>query len=239
MAFKVRGIRTLNEIAGTLSGKAKMALEFALFRSGPLTMAPSQLGVFWKSDGSQATPNLEYHVQPLSLDKFGDPLHPYPAFTASVCNLRPTSRGHVRVKSPKWDDKPEIDCAYLSTDADRTVAVDALRLTRRIVAQPALAPYVPEEFLPGPGYETDAELAQAAGNIGTTIFHPVGTCKMGRPSDPLAVVDPQLRVIGLEGLSIADASVMPTITSGNTAAPTMMIAEKASAMLRARQQATA
>jgi choline dehydrogenase len=238
-AYKVKGIRTLNEIAGTLSGKAKMALEFALFRSGPLTMAPSQLGVFCKSDESQRTPNLQYHVQPLSLDKFGDPLHSFPAFTASVANLRPTSRGHVHISSAKWDDKPEIDCAYLSTDTDRKVAVDALRLTRRIAAQPALAPYSPEEFLPGPGYQTDADLVEAAGNIGTTIFHPVGTCKMGRAEDPMAVVDAQLRVIGIDGLTIADASVMPTITSGNTNAPTMMIAEKASAILRTLTHARA
>jgi choline dehydrogenase len=232
-AYKVQGIRTLNEIAGTLTGKAKMALEFALHRTGPLTMAPSQLGLFWKSSPEMTRPNIEYHVQPLSLDKFGDPLHPFPAFTASVCNLRPTSRGHVRIKSAQWDAKPEIHCAYLSTPEDRKVAADALRLTRRIVAQPALAPYHPEEFLPGPLYQTDAELAQAAGNIGTTIFHPVGTCKMGRADDPMAVVDSQLRVIGIEGLRIADASVMPTITSGNTNAPTMMIAEKAAAMIRA------
>ena len=239
MAFKVQGIRTLNEIANTLTGKAKMALEFALNRSGPLTMAPSQLGVFWKSSEEHATPNIEYHVQPLSLDKFGDPLHPYPAFTASVCNLRPTSRGHVYIRSGKWEDKPEILCRYLSTAEDRQVAVDALRLTRRIVAQPALAPYAPQEFLPGPAYQSDAELIAAAGNIGTTIFHPVGTCKMGRAEDPQAVVDAQLRVIGLDGLRIADASVMPTITSGNTNAPTMMIAEKASAMIRATSRVAA
>jgi choline dehydrogenase len=232
-AYKVQGIRTLNEIAGTLAGKAKMAAEFALFRTGPLTMAPSQLGIFWKSDPSQPSANIEYHVQPLSLDKFGDPLHPFPAFTASVCNLRPTSRGHVRIKSAQWDAKPEIHCAYLSTEEDRKIAADALRLTRQIVAQPALAPYTPQEFLPGPGYQTDEDLAEAAGNIGTTIFHPVGTCKMGRADDAMAVVDSQLRVLGIEGLRIADASIMPTITSGNTNAPTMMIAEKAAAMIRA------
>lgn len=230
-AYKVSGIRTLNEVANTLVGKAQMALEFALFRTGPLTMAPSQLGIFWKSDPGQASANVEYHVQPLSLDKFGDPLHPFPAFTASVCNLRPTSRGHVRIRSASWADKPEIHCAYLSTDEDRKVAADALRLTRKIAAQPALAPYHPEEFLPGPQYQSDEQLAEAAGNIGTTIFHPVGTCKMGRADDPMAVVDSQLRVIGLEGLRVADASIMPTITSGNTNAPTMMIAEKAAAMI--------
>ena len=235
-AYKVQGIRTLNETAGTLAGKARMALEFALSRSGPLTMAPSQLGIFWKSSAEHATPNIEYHVQPLSLEKFGDPLHPFPAFTASVCNLRPTSRGHVRIRGGQWDAKPEIQCNYLSTPEDRQVAADALRLTRSIVAQPALAPYSPDEFLPGRGYQTDEELVEAAGNIGTTIFHPVGTCKMGRADDALAVVDSQLRVIGLEGLRIADASIMPTITSGNTNAPTMMIAEKASALLLAARR---
>ncbi|HEY4371900.1 MAG TPA: GMC family oxidoreductase N-terminal domain-containing protein [Burkholderiales bacterium] len=230
-AYKVSGILTLNEMAGTLFGKAKMALEYALHRTGPLTMAPSQLGIFWKSDPGQPSANIEYHVQPLSLEKFGDPLHPFPAFTASVCNLHPTSRGHVRIQSAQWDAKPEIHCAYLSTDEDRKVAADALRLTRKIAAQPALAPYHPEEFVPGPQYQTDEQLAEAAGKVGTTIFHPVGTCKMGRANDPTAVVDSHLRVIGLEGLRVADASIMPTITSGNTNAPSMMIAEKAAAMI--------
>ena len=233
MAYKVTGIKTLNTMANSLWGKAMMGLEYALFRTGPLTMAPSQLGVFTRSSAEHATPNIEYHVQPLSLDKFGDPLHPFPAFTASVANLRPTSRGHVRIVSGRWEDKPEIHCAYLSTAEDRKVAAEGLRLTRRIAGMPALAPYRPEEFLPGPQYQSDDELAQAAGNIGTTIFHPVGTCKMGRTDDDSAVVDAQLRVRGLTGLRVVDASVMPTITSGNTAAPTMMIAEKAAQMILA------
>jgi choline dehydrogenase len=234
MAFKVRGIKTLNTMANSLWGKAMMGLEYAFMRSGPLTMAPSQLGVFWQSSDEHATPNLQYHVQPLSLDKFGDPLHPFPAFTASVCNLRPSSRGHVRITSTDPDAKPEINCNYLSTDEDRKVASAALKLTRRIVGMPALRNYAPEEFLPGPKVQTDEELARAAGDIGTTIFHPVGTCRMGKAGDPLAVVDPQLRVVGLQGLRVADASVMPTITSGNTNAPTLMIAERAAAMMLAQ-----
>jgi choline dehydrogenase len=234
MAFKVRGIKTLNTMANSRWGKAMMGLEYAFMRSGPLTMAPSQLGVFWQSSDEHATPNLQYHVQPLSLDKFGDPLHPFPAFTASVCNLRPSSRGHVRITSTDPDAKPEINCNYLSTDEDRKVASAALKLTRRIVGMPALRSYAPEEFLPGPKVQTDEELARAAGDIGTTIFHPVGTCRMGKAGDPLAVVDPQLRIVGLQGLRVADASVMPTITSGNTNAPTLMIAERAAAMMLAR-----
>jgi choline dehydrogenase len=229
MAFKVQGIKTLNTIANSLWGKAMMGLEYALMRSGPLTMAPSQLGVFWQSGDEHATPNLEYHVQPLSLDKFGDPLHRFPAFTASVCNLRPGSRGHVRIGGPDPAAAPVIDCNYLSTEADRKTAADAIRLTRHIVSMRALKPYAPEEFLPGPAFQSDEDLARAAGDIGTTIFHPVGTCRMGRADDSAAVVDPSLRVRGIEGLRIADASVMPTITSGNTNAPTMMIAEKAAA----------
>ncbi len=233
MAFKIKGIKTLNTRANSLWGKAMMGLEYALLRRGPLTMAPSQLGVFWQSSSAHATPNLQYHVQPLSLDKFGDPLHRFPAFTASVCNLRPTSRGQVRIGSADPRAKPIINCNYLATAEDRTVAAEGLRLTRRIVAMRALKPYQPEEFLPGPQFQTDEELARAAGDIGTTIFHPVGTCRMGRVDDPLAVVDAQLRVIGIDGLRIADASVMPTITSGNTNAPTMMIAERAAAMILA------
>jgi choline dehydrogenase len=197
-----------------------------------MTMPPSQLGAFVKSDASQATPNLEYHVQPLSLDRFGVPPHPFPAFTASVCNLRPTSRGHVRITSPDPKAYPAIQCNYLSTSEDRKVAVDAIRLTRRIVTESqSLKPYEPEEFMPGPAFQSDEELVKAAGAIGTTIFHPVGTCKMGRAGDDSAVVDPQLRVRGIEGLRVIDASIMPTITSGNTNAPTMMIAEQGAAML--------
>lgn len=229
--YKTTGIRSLNQLAGHWWGQTMMALEYAWRRGGPLSMAPSQLGVFTKSDPSQPSANLEYHVQPLSLDKFGDPLHPFPAFTASVCNLRPTSRGEVHIASRAPQDAPRIAPRYLSTEEDRRVAADALRLTRRIVSQPALAPYRPEEFLPGAQYQSDEDLARAAGAIGTTIFHPVGTCRMGRAEDG-AVVDTRLRVHGVAGLRVIDASIMPSITSGNTNAPTMMIAEKGAAMLR-------
>jgi choline dehydrogenase-like flavoprotein len=215
-----------------------MMLEYALLRRGPLTMAPSQLGLFTRSDPSRERANLQYHVQPLSLDKFGDPLHTFPAFTASVCNLQPTSRGALSLRSPAPDDKPIIRPNYLATDEDRRVAVDSIRVTRRIVAQPALAPFKPSEHLPGPGVGDDeAALAKAAGDIGTTIFHPVGTAKMGRDSDPTSVVDHRLRIIGLAGIRVVDASVMPSITSGNTAAPTMMIAEKGAAMIRTDAEA--
>jgi choline dehydrogenase len=230
--FQVSGIRTLNQVANNWFGKMTMGLEYAWRRGGPLSMAPSQLGVFTRSDPSQPTPNLEYHVQPLSLDKFGDPLHRFPAFTASVCNLRPTSRGRVDIVSRDSAAAPRIAPNYLSTDEDRKVAADALKLTRRIAAMPALAPYQPKEYLPGPDYQTDAELATAAGLIGTTIFHPVGTCRMGRVEDPGAVVDNRLRVRGIHGLRIADASIMPTITSGNTNAPVVMVAEKAAEMMK-------
>jgi len=233
MAFKVKNVLTLNTLANSWTGKAKMALEYALFRTGPLTMAPSQMGAFARSSPEHATPNIEFHVQPLSLDKFGDPLHPFPAFTASVCNLRPTSRGYVRIESPDPRAHPKIMLNYLSTPEDRRVAVDSLRLTRRIVTQTkALARYQPDEFLPGPAFASDEELVKAAGNVGTTIFHPVGTCRMGRASDPDAVVDSRLRVRGLAGLRVVDASIMPTITSGNTNSPTVMIAERGSAMIR-------
>jgi choline dehydrogenase len=232
LAFRARNALTLNTMLDSWWAKAKMALEYALHRRGPLTMPPSQLGAFAKSDPSQATPNLEYHVQPISLDRFGEPPHPFPAFTASVCNLRPSSRGTVRIVSNDPRAHPAIAPNYLATDEDRRVAVDAIRLTRRIVLESeALRPHAPEEFMPGPGFRTDAELVQAAGRIGTTIFHPVGTCKMGRADDASAVVDPQLRVRGLAGLRVVDASVMPTITSGNTNAPVMMIAERGSRMM--------
>lgn len=194
-----------------------------------MSMAPSQLGSFARSDSSRETPNLQYHIQPLTLPKFGEPLDPFPAFTASVCNLRPTSRGHVRITSPDPAAHPEIRPNYLSTEEDRRVAADAIRLTRHIAQQPALARYKAEEFKPGPHIDGDEALARAAGDIATTIFHPVGSAKMG--TDDLAVVDPRLRVRGLEGLRVIDASIMPTITSGNTAAPTMMIAEKGASMI--------
>lgn len=229
-AFKVEGVKTLNERANSLLGKMGIALEYALFRSGPMSMAPSQLGAFAKSDPKFDTPNVEYHVQPLTLDKFGEPLHPFPAFTASVCNLRPESRGRVRITSADPFAEPSIAPGYLSAEADRKVAADSVHLTRRIVSQPALQKYHPEEFLPGESIQSDDELAVAAGNIATTIFHPVGTCKMG--SDKMAVVDDRLRVHGLKGLRVVDASVMPTITSGNTNSPTIMIAEKAADMIR-------
>jgi len=233
MAFKVRNAVTLNQRVNSLWGKAMMGLEYALFRTGPLTMPPSQLGGFARSDPSQATANIEYHIQPVSLDKFGDPPHPFPAFTASVCHLRPTSRGYVRIKSADPRAHPVISPNYLSTPEDRKIAADALRLTRRIAAQPALARYEPQEFRPGLEFQTDAELAKAAGDIGTTIFHPVGTCKMGPATDRAAVVDARLRVHGLERLRVVDASIMPTITSGNTNSPTVMIAERGSDMIRA------
>jgi choline dehydrogenase len=230
LTFKVKNVRTLNERANSLAGRIGMGVEYFLFRRGPLTMAPSQLGCFAKSDPSRETPNVEYHVQPLSLDRFGEPLHPFPAFTASVCNLRPESRGSVRIKSPDARAKPSIRPNYLSTHADRQVAADSIRLTRRICAAPALARYAPEEFKPGAHLASDEDLARAAGDIATTIFHPVGTCKMG--GDGMAVVDERLRVRGLAGLRVVDASVMPSITSGNTASPTMMIAERASDLIR-------
>jgi choline dehydrogenase len=226
MVYKVSGVKTLNTSAAGWFGKMKIGVEYAMFQSGPMSMAPSQLGAFARSDASQATPNLQYHVQPLSLEKFGDPLHGFPAFTASVCNLRPTSRGHVRIASGDSYAAPKITPNYLSTPEDRKTAADALSLTRRIVAAPALARYRPEEFKPGPHFRTEEELAEAAGLIGTTIFHPVGTCKMGRADDPSAVVDSQLRVKGVGRLRVVDASVMPFITSGNTNSPTLMIAEK-------------
>ncbi len=237
MAFKVKNVVTLNQRVHSLFGKAAMGLEYLLFRSGPLTMAPSQLGGFTRSSPEHATANVEIHTQPLSLDKFGDPLHPFNAFTSSICNLRPTSRGHVRIKSPDPRAAPAINPRYLSTDEDRKVAIDSLRITRRVAAQPALAPFQPEEFLPGPQFASDDELVQAAGNIGTTIFHPVSTCRMGRDDDPTAVVDSRLRVRGLGGLRIVDASIMPAITSGNTNSPTLMIAEKAAAMIREDRRA--
>jgi choline dehydrogenase len=230
--FKVRGARTLNTLANSLWGKAMIGAEYALKRTGPMSMAPSQLGAFTRSDPSRAHPNIQYHVQPLSLDAFGEPLHRFPAFTASVCNLAPTSRGTVQIRSARPEDAPAIAPNYLSTDEDRLVAAQSLRITRRIAAQPALAPFAPEEWKPGPQFQTDEELARLAGDIATTIFHPVGTTKMGAADDPMAVVDSRLRVRGVAGLRIADAGVMPTITSGNTNAPTLMIAEKAARWIR-------
>ena len=235
LIYRVDGITTLNERYHSPLGRARMLAEYALLRRGPLTMAPSQLGLFTRSDPDQDRANLQYHIQPLSLERWGEPLHAFPAFTASVANLRPTSRGTVRLRSRNPAEKPVIKPNYLSTDADRRIAAGAIRLTRRIVAQPALARFHPAEYLPGATAAADDEqsLVEAAGNIGTTIFHPVGTAKMGLASDPLMVVDERLRVAGVDRLRVIDASVMPTITSGNTNAPTMMIAEKGAALLRA------
>ena len=230
--YRVRNARTLNTRAGSLFGKAMIAAEYAWRRSGPMSMAPSQLGVFARSSPDVARPDVEYHVQPLSLPKFGDPLHTFDAFTASVCNLRPTSRGSVHAASPDPAAPPVIAPNYLATDEDRRVAAASLRLTRRIVAAPALARHEPDELLPGASLTSDEDLARAAGDIGTTIFHPVGTCRMGVAADPLAVVDARLRVHGIAGLRVADASIMPVITSGNTNSPTLMIAEKAADMMR-------
>jgi choline dehydrogenase-like flavoprotein len=234
LIYQVTGVRTLNEMVRSPFARAAMGLNYALFRRGPLTMAPSQLGMFTRSDPTRERANIQFHVQPLSLDKFGDPLHPFPAFTASVCNLQPTSRGTVTLRSADPADKPVIRPNYLSTEEDRRVAAASIRVARGLAKAPGLARFRPVERLPGPSVPNDDEaaLAKAAGDIGTTIFHPVGTAKMGRDTDPLAVVDDRLRVFGMSGLRVVDASVMPTITSGNTAAPTMMIAERGAAMLR-------
>ena len=235
MAYKVNGARTLNTLSARWWGKLFIGMQYALMRSGPMSMAPSQLGAFAKSnpdDASIRRPDVEYHVQPLSLERFGEPLHPFNAFTASVCNLRPTSRGSVHIESPDAHAAPLIAPNYLSTERDREVAVNSLRLTRRIVSAPALSRHAPEEILPGIQFQTQEELVEAAGKIGTTIFHPVGTCRMGADNDPAAVVDSRLRVIGVRGLRVVDASVMPVITSGNTNSPTLMIAERASEMIR-------
>lgn len=233
--IKVNGVKTLNRIASTWLGRAGIGLEYLMSRSGPMSMAPSQLGAFAKSDPGQDRANVEFHVQPLSLGAFGEPLHGFDAFTASVCNLRPTSRGSVHAQGPagpKGSEAPVIRPNYLSTEEDLQVAADSIRLVRRIAAAPALQRYQPEEWLPGPAFQTEDELRQAAGKIGTTIFHPVGTCAMGRHADQGAVVDARLRVHGLQGLRIADASIMPRITSGNTNSPTIMIAERAADMIR-------
>ena len=230
--FKVGGVKTLNTTYHSLVGRALMGMQYALLQKGPLTMSPSQLGIFTRSSSQHERSNIEFHVQPLSLDKFGEPLHRFPAITVSACNLRPTSRGTIRLRSADPSAKPVIAPNYLATYEDRSVAADAIRVTRRLMRQPAMQPYRPEEYLPGPGVgDDDASLAKAAGDIGTTIFHPVGTAKMGLPSDPHAVVDERLRVIGLQGLRVIDASVMPTITSGNTNTPTIMIADKAAGMV--------
>jgi choline dehydrogenase len=242
MAYKVEGVRTLNTASAHWWGKLMIGVQYALLQSGPMSMSPSQLGAFAKSDPddrSLTRPDLEYHVQPLSLDRFGEPLHRFNAFTASVCQLRPTSRGSIHIGSAEASAPPLIAPNYLSTDYDRHVAANALRLTRRIAAAPALARYRPQEILPGIQYQSEEELQQAASLVGTTIFHPVGTCRMGTTDDPAAVVDNRLRVIGVDGLRVVDASVMPNITSGNTNSPTLMIAERASDMIREDRRARA
>jgi choline dehydrogenase-like flavoprotein len=232
MIYKVSGVKTLNETYHSLVGRAMMGAEYALFQTGPLTMAPSQLGIFTRSDTLHDRANIQFHVQPLSLDKFGDPLHRFPAITVSACNLQPTSRGVVQIRSADFRDKPAIRPNYLATEEDRRIAADAIRLTRRLMGRDVLARYRPEEYIPGAAVSNDtADLAKAAVDIGTTIFHPVGTAKMGLPSDPFAVVDERLRVHGAQGLRVVDASVMPNITSGNTNTPTIMIAEKGSACI--------
>ncbi len=230
LAYKVTGATTLNTMASTWAGKARIALEYAVNRSGPMSMAPSQLGAFARSSPDVETPDLEYHVQPLSLPAFGQPLDPFPAMTASVCNLRPESRGRIDITSADPQASPRIAPNYLDAPADRVVAARAIRLTRRIMAAPAMQAFAPEEFRPGPQFETESELVKAAGDVGTTIFHPVGTARMG--TDPTAVVDPECRVRGIENLRVVDASVMPTITSGNTNSPTIMIAEKAADLIK-------
>lgn len=232
LIYKVQGAKTLNTMVGSLWGKALMGAQYALQKRGPLAMAPSQLGAFARSGPDQTRANLEYHVQPLSLEKFGDDLHNFPAITASVCNLRPSSRGHVNITSPDASQPPAILCNYLQTAEDRQVAADSIRLTRKIMAQPALAQYSPQEYKPGSQVDTQADLERAAGDIGTTIFHPVGTCKMG--VDAMAVVDPQLRVYGVEGLRVIDASIMPNITSGNTNSPSIMIAQQGATFILAQ-----
>jgi choline dehydrogenase len=232
--YKVAGTPTLNVLSSSLYGKAKIGLEYLFKRTGPMSMAPSQLGAFTRSSVEHAWPNIEFHVQPLSLEAFGEPLHTFPAFTASVCNLSPTSRGSVRIKSANFLDAPLIDPNYLSTAEDRKVAADSLRVTRRIVAQPALAKFNPQEWKPGIRYESDEDLARLAGDIATTIFHPVGTTKMGSDDDPMAVLDSRFKVRGVDGLRVVDAGAMPTITSGNTNSPTLMMAEKAAGWIMVR-----
>ncbi|WP_424988705.1 GMC family oxidoreductase [Microbulbifer sp. S227A] len=233
--FKVKGTKTMNTLANSMVGKAKIGLEYLFKRSGPMSMSPSQLGAFTRSDSSRSHANLEYHVQPLSLEAFGDDLHDFPAMTVSVCNLNPTSRGYVRIASDDFRDAPKITANYLDTDDDRKVAADSLRQVREIMSQPAMQPYDPEEYKPGVQYQSDDDLARLAGDIASTIFHPVGTVKMGRDDDETAVLDPHLRLKGVAGLRVVDASVMPEITSGNTNSPTIMIAEKAAGWILAGQ----
>jgi choline dehydrogenase len=233
--YKVKGTPTLNTMAGSLFGKAMIGAEYLFRRTGPMSMSPSQLGAFTRSDPSRAHANLQYHIQPLSLEAFGGDLHDFPAITVSVCNLNPTSRGHIHIASADFRDAPKIAPNYLATGEDRKVAADSLKQVRRIMAQPAMRPYAPEEFKPGVQYQSDEDLAKLAGDIANTIFHPVGTIKMGRAEDQSAVLDPHLRLKGVAGLRVVDASIMPEITSGNTNSPTLMIAEKAARWILAGQ----
>ena len=230
-AYRVTGVPTLNALYASVWRRPLMALEYALMRRGPMSMAPSHMGAFARSSPEHATPNVQFHVQPLSLDRFGEPLHGFPAITISVCNLRPTSRGSIHAGGPDPADAPRIQPNYLSTIEDEQVAIESMRLVRRIVARPPLARYAPDEMAPGPAVNDDAGLLTAARQLATTIFHPVGTARMGLAGDPMAVVDARLRVMGIQGLRVADASVMPTIVSGNTNTPTLMIAEKAARMM--------
>ncbi len=230
-SFRISGARTLNDLQAGLWGKARIAAQYALSRSGPMAMAPSQLGLFTRSHPRYATPNIEFHVQPLSLDAFGEPLHPHPAITVSACNLRPNSTGAVRLASADFRDAPVIAPNYLSDQEDRDVAVESIKLARRLLATRRMAEFRPVEAQPGIDVQSDEELAEAAGRIATTIFHPVGTARMGPKDDRMAVLDPRLAVRGIGGVTIADASVMPKIVSGNTHAPVVMIAERAATFL--------
>ena len=227
--YELENAKTLNQKANSFIGKLGIGLEYALKRTGPMSMAPSQLGLFAMSDKSHETPNLQFHVQPLSLDKFGEPLHNFPGLTASVCNLNPQSRGNIHIVSKDYKIAPSIDPNYLSAEQDKIVAAQSIKLARKIISQPAMKKYNPKEYAPGIQFQSEDELKKVAGDIGTTIFHPVGTCAMG--TNVSSVTDSNLKVRGVEGLRIADASIMPTITSGNTNAPTLMIAEKASEMI--------
>ena len=229
--YKLKNAITLNEKINSMFGKIKIGLEYCFKRSGPMSMAPSQLGIFAMSDSSYEMPNLQFHVQPLSLDKFGEPLHNFPGLTASVCNLNPQSRGSVHINSNNFLSSPTIDPNYLSEEIDKKVAVQSIKLARNIINQPAMRKYEPEEYAPGLQFQSYKDLEKVSGDIGTTIFHPVGTCSMGPHKD--AVTKPNLKVNGIENLRIVDASIMPTITSGNTNSPTLMIAEKASEMILA------
>lgn len=228
-AWKLEGAKTLNTMANSMFGKAKIGLEYLFKRSGPMSMAPSQLGAFSKSRPDLETPDLEYHVQPLSLEAFGQPLHEFPAITASVCNLRPESRGTVTISSKKPNDAPSISPNYLSTEGDKQTAVSAIRQARRIMSHGPMSKYKPHEIKPGIYSDAAEDLIRAAGDIGTTIFHPVGTVRMG--ADEAAPLDQRLKLRGIGGLRVVDASIMPTITSGNTNSPTIMIAEKAADMI--------